>query len=96
MEFMDKYNNSSNAFFFGLAKGVATFEQSEGGSPGSPEMSFLYELGVSEFVQNVADLLHDPNSPRPRRGVVSAYIDDLYWAAPFTKMIEANVGFGSH
>ena len=38
--FMDKYNNSANAFFYGLAKGVATFVQSEGGSPGSPEMSF--------------------------------------------------------
>ena len=51
--FMDKYNNSSNAFFFGLTKGVATFVQAEGGSPGAPEMSFLYELGISEFVQNI-------------------------------------------
>ena len=35
--FMDKYNNSSNAFFFGLAQGVARFTQAEGGSPGPPE-----------------------------------------------------------
>ena len=51
--FMDKYNNSSDAFFFGLAQGVARFTQSEGGSPGSPEMNFLYELGISDFVQSV-------------------------------------------
>ena len=60
--FMDnKYNNASNAFFFGLTKGVASFVQSDGGSPGSPEMSFLYELevGISEFVQNmINDLLY--------------------------------------
>lgn len=41
--FMDKYNNSSNAFFFGLAQGVARLMQHEGGTPGSPEISFLYE-----------------------------------------------------
>ena len=35
--FMDKHNNSANAFFFGLAKGVATFKQTEGGAPGSPD-----------------------------------------------------------
>ena len=80
--FMDKYNNSSDAFFFGLAQGVARFTQSEGGSPGSPEMNFLYELGISDFVQNVADLLHESE------GVVAGYIDDLYWSAPFDKMIE--------
>ena len=51
--FVDKYNNSSYAFFFGLAQGVARFTQSEGGSPGSPEMNFLYELGVSDFVQKL-------------------------------------------
>ena len=72
--FMDKYNNVSNAFFFGLAKGVANFVQSEGGSPGSPEMSFLYELGISEFVQSIDDLLYDSNSSQPRKGVVSGYI----------------------
>ena len=65
--FMDKYNNSANAFFYGLARGVATFVQSEGGSPGSPEMSFLCELGVSEFAQSIADLLYDSNSSQPRR-----------------------------
>ena len=48
--FMDKRDNASNAFFFGLSKGVASFTQSEGGSPGSPEMSFLYELSISELV----------------------------------------------
>ena len=79
--FMDKYNNSANAFFYGLARGVATFVQSEGGSPGSPEMSFLYELGICEFVKNIADLLYDPNSSQPRKGVVAGYMDDLCWAA---------------
>ena len=53
--FMDKRNNASNAFSFGLAKGVASFVQSEGGSPSSPEMSFLYELGISEFAQSIND-----------------------------------------
>ena len=69
-------------YFFGVAQGVARFTQSEGGSPGSPEMNFLYELGISDFVQNVADLLHESE------GVVAGYIDDLYWSAPFDKMIE--------
>ena len=36
----------------------------------------------------VADLLHDFDSLRARKGVVVGYIDDLYWAAPFEKMIE--------
>ena len=86
--FMDKYNNSANAFFYGLARGVATFVQSEGGSPGSPEMSFLYELGVCEFVKNIADLLYDSNSLQPRKGVVAGYMDDLCWAAPFARMVD--------
>ena len=86
--FMDKYNNSANAFFYGLARGVATFVQSEGGSPGSPEMSFLYELGICEFVKNIADLLYDSNSSQPRKGVVAGYMDDLCWAAPFAKMVD--------
>ena len=79
---------SANAFFYGLARGVATFVQSEGGSPGSPEMSFLYELGISEFVQNIADLLYDSNSSQPRKGVVTGYMDDLCWAAPFARMVD--------
>ena len=70
-----KYNNFANAFFFGLAKGVATFVQTEGGSPGSPEMSFLHELGVSDFVQNIADLLYDSNSSQPRKGVATGYME---------------------
>ena len=42
------YNNSLDAFFFGLAQGVARFAQSEGGSPGSPppKMSFLYLIYI--------------------------------------------------
>ena len=66
--FMDKHNNSANAF---IAKGVATFVQTEGGSPGSPEMSFLCELGISDFVQNIAELSSEPNSSQPRKGVVA-------------------------
>ena len=67
--FLDKYNNSSNAFFFSLAQGVQKFVQSEGGSPGATEMSFLYELGINEFVQNVADILRDPSDPPVKSGV---------------------------
>ena len=37
--FMDKYNGSSNAFFFGLAQGVQKFVQTEGGGPGKEELS---------------------------------------------------------
>ena len=37
---MDKYNNSADAFFLGLVQGVKRFVQSEGGSPGAPEMRF--------------------------------------------------------
>ena len=85
---MDKYNNSANAFFLGLVKGVATFVQSEGGSPGFPKMSFLYELGIIDFVQSIADLLCDPNSSQPRKGIVTGYMDDLCWAAPFAKMVD--------
>lgn len=85
--FMDRYNNSSSSFFFDLAQGVATFVQSEGDGPGSPKMSFLYELGISDFVRNIADLPYDPNSSQPRKGVVGGYIDDLYWAASFEKMV---------
>ena len=39
--FMDKRNNSSDAFFFGLAQGVVRLKQSEGGSPGSIALSRL-------------------------------------------------------
>ena len=86
--FMDKYNNSADAFFLGLVQGVKRFVQSEGGSPGAPEMSFLYELGVNEFVQNVADLLHKPDYMAPKGGLICGYIDDLYWAATFFKMVK--------
>jgi len=53
-------------------------------------MSFLYELevGISEFVQNIADLLYDSNSSQPRKGVVTGYMDDLCWAAPFARMVD--------
>ena len=60
--FMDKYNNSSNAFFNTLAQDVLKFHQTEGGSPEAGEMNFLYELGISDFVNNVAQLLR----PSPR------------------------------
>ena len=86
---MDKRNNASNAFFFGLSKGVASFTQSEGGSPGSPEMSFLCELGISEFVKSIDDLMIDSNASQPRKGVASGHMDDLQWAAPFERMAQA-------
>ena len=37
----------------GMRDGVVNLQQSEGGSPGSPEMSFLYELGISSFIKNI-------------------------------------------
>lgn len=33
--FMDKYNNSSNAFFYGMVHGVKRFTLSESGSSGA-------------------------------------------------------------
>ena len=77
---MDKCSNSSNAFFFILVQGVKKLTQTEGGSPGAPEIRFLYEVGINKFVQNVADLMHDPNDMVSKKGVIGGYIDDLYWA----------------
>ena len=51
-------------------------------------MSFLYELGINEFVQNVTNLLRDPNDHLDYNRVFAGYIDDLYWAATFDKMVE--------
>ena len=65
------------------------FVQAEGGSPGAPEISFLYELGIDEFVQNMVDLLSDPNDVASKKGVFGGYIDYLYWAATFDKMVQA-------
>jgi len=50
-------------------------------------MSFLYELGINEFIQNVADFFHAPVSMDSANGVVGGYIDDLYWAATFIKIV---------
>lgn len=62
--FIGKYDNSSNAFFFfnALAPGVLTFHQTEGGSCGAVEMNFFYELEISDFVNNVAQLLRPSDS----------------------------------
>ena len=81
--FMQKYNNNANAFICGMRDGVLNLQQSEGGSPGSPEMSFFYELGISTFIKNIDDLLHSTNAAISDQGIVMSYIDDLYWAAPF-------------
>ena len=64
------------------------FHQAEGGSPGAVEMNFLYELGISDFVNNVAQLLRSPDSHSLRKGIAFGYVDDLYWATHFTNMIE--------
>ena len=45
-------------------------------------------LHLQKFVKNIADLLYDSNSSQPRKGVVTGYMDDLCWAAPFTKMVD--------
>ena len=71
--FMAKYNNSANAFICGMVDGVLNLQQSEGGSPGSPEMSFLYELGISSFVTNIADLLRSTNSSHTDKGIITAF-----------------------
>ena len=86
--FMEKYNNSADAFVYGTAQGVLKFQQTEGGSPGSPEMSFLYELGISSFINNIADLLRSNDQSHTDKGTIAGFIDDFYWAAPFPKMIE--------
>ena len=85
---MQKYNHNANAFICGMRDGVLNLQQTEGGSPGSPEMSFLYELGISTFIKNIDDLLRSTNASISDQGIVMSYIDDLYWAAPFPKMIE--------
>ena len=36
----------------------------------------------------MADLLRDPNVVTNKRGVFGGYIDDLYWAATFDKMVQ--------
>ena len=46
---LDQYNGSANVFFNGLVNGVMKMEQSEGGSSGAPEMSFVYELSINDF-----------------------------------------------
>ena len=85
---MQKYNHNANAFISGMREGIIKLQQCEGGSPGSPEMSFLYELGISSFIKNIDNLLHSTNASISDEGIVLSYVDDLYWAAPFEKMIE--------
>ena len=86
--FAQKYNNNANAFISGLREGIVNLQQSEGGSPGSPEMSFLYELSISPFIKNIEALCSSTNASITDEGIVMSYIDDCYWAAPFIKMIE--------
>ena len=45
-------------------------------------------LHINEFVQNVTNLLRDPNDQFGYNGVFAGYIDDLSWAATFDKMVE--------
>ena len=76
--FLDKYNGHSNVFFNDLIQGVIKMRQEEGGSPGAPEMSLLYELGVCEFVDNVANLLRQDSLTDPSQdGLIMGYIDDI-------------------
>ena len=51
-------------------------------------MSFLYELGISTFINNIADLIRSNDQPYTDKGNIAGFIDDFYWAAPFPKMIE--------
>ena len=60
--FAQKYNNNANAFISGLREGIVNLQQSEGGSPGSPEMSFLYELSISPFIKNIEALCLSTNA----------------------------------
>jgi hypothetical protein len=48
----------------------------------------LYELGISSFITDIDDLLRSTNSSLTDEGIITSFIDDLYWAAPFQKMIE--------
>ena len=86
--FLQKYGNNANAFISGMREGVINLQQSEGGSPGSPEMSFLYELSISPFIKNIEALCSSTNASITNEGIVMSYIDDFYWAAPFNKMVE--------
>ena len=84
----NSFGSGAKSFKEGTFFPVPAVQKSEGGGPGSPEMSFLYELGINEFVQNVTSLLRDPNDQLEHDGVFAGYIDDLYWAATFDKMVE--------
>lgn len=42
-------------------------------------MSFLYEIGINEFIQNVADLLHAPNSMDSTKRIVGGYLYENSW-----------------
>ena len=64
------------------------FTQSEGGSPGAPEMSFLCEMHINEFIDNVAELLHALDSMEPKRGMTAGRVDDLHWAVAFEVMTD--------
>ena len=55
--------------------------QSKGDCPGAPE------LRINKFIENVSELLHASDSIGSKEGVITGYIDDLYWAATFRKMI---------
>ena len=46
---MFKCANTTNAFIHEMVEGVLKLQQSERGSPGAPEMSFLYELGINSL-----------------------------------------------
>ena len=87
----NKYKNSSNAFFQGLIDGVVKMKQSEGSSPRAPEMSFLYELGVRDFLNNIVDLLSSVNLPSDDAGVALAIIDDFHRAAPFESAVKKDI-----
>lgn len=52
-------------------------------------MSFLYELGINDFVNNIAELLSIVNPSSDDAGVALTYIDDFYWAAPFESAVKA-------
>ena len=58
----------------------------EGGSPGAPEMGFGYELGVSGLIAEIVDQLNLAEDVEG--GLLAAYMDDFYWAAPFEKMVK--------
>ena len=50
---------------------------------------YFYNLKyIIYIVSSIDQLMFDPNASQPREGLVSGYMDDLQWAAPFERVVQ--------